>query len=184
MWNGKSELRLDVFGEEKLVGRCKGGEKDAYGILVKRYARDVFAVCLGVLGNVADAEDCAQEAFVRGFVEIGKLRDESGFRPWILRIARNLCIDLVRRRKVGRDALQKQIKVREESGEDYSVLEAAISRLDEKYREVLIMYYFDGQSTDYLAQKLQIAPATVLSRLSRARRMLRDILRRQGDSNG
>lgn len=175
---------MDVFNEEKLVGRCKGGEKDAYGILVKRYGRDVFAVCLGVLGNVADAEDCAQEALVRGFVEIGKLRDQCGFRAWILRIARNVCIDLVRRRQIGREALKKQIKVREESGEDYSVLEAAIGRLDEKYREVLVMYYFDGESTDFVAEKLDIAPATVLSRLSRARRMLRDILRRQGESYG
>lgn len=175
---------MDVVSEEKLVGRCKGGEREAYGILVRRYARDVFAVCFGVLGNVADAEDAAQEAFVRGFVEIGRLRAGDGFRPWILRIARNLCIDVLRRAKVGRRVLEKQIKVCEESGEDYSGLEAAIGRLDEKYREVLVMYYFDGESSECVAEKLEIAPATVLSRLSRARKKLREILSRQGESHG
>lgn len=175
---------MDEVTEQRLVSGCKCGDRSAYGVLVKRYSRSVFAVCLGVLCNSADAEDAAQEAFVRGFVEIGKLRDGQRFGPWILRIARNLSIDILRRRKIGTDVLEKQTQKGEEATEDYSGLEAAIGRLDQKYREVLIMYYFDGENTDSVAEKLEIAPATVLTRLSRARKLLREILSRQGDYNG
>lgn len=175
---------MDEVTEQRLVKSCISGDKTAYGALVKRYSRSVFALCLGILSNSADAEDAAQEAFVRGFIEIRNLRQGQRFRPWIMTIARNLSIDNLRRQKITRDILEKQLKNHEQPTEDYSVLEDAISRLDHKYREVLIMYYFDAENTDSVAKKLEIAPATVLTRLSRARKMLREILSQHGVNNG
>ncbi len=175
---------MDEVTEQRLVNSCKGGDRTAYGTLVKRYSRSVLAVCLGIIGNGADAEDAGQEAFVRGFVEIARLRDGELFGPWILSISRNLSIDFLRRQKIGRAVIEKQVGKCEESTEDYSALETAIGRLEQKYREVLIMYYFDGKNTESVAAKLEIAPATVLTRMSRARKMLRDILSRQGVNNG
>lgn len=177
---------MDVFSEEQLVVRCRAGERGAYGALVKRYAREVFGVCLGVVGNAADAEDLAQEALVRGFREIGRLRKGESFGPWIRRIGRNLSVDFVRRRQVGRQALESRIRDQEGSrpAGEFAGLERALGRLDEKHRAAIVLYYFDGERTEAVAEKLEISPATVLSRLSRARRQLRQMLAEQGDSDG
>ncbi len=176
---------MDVFSEEKLVAGCRRGDKRAYAALVGRYARDVFAVSFAVVGNVHDAEDIAQEALLKGLVQIAGLRKGERFGPWIRRIARNLAIDFVRRRKAGMQAAaQIQLQQRAESTEDYHVLEKAIGRLDETYRETILLYYFDGRRTEDVAEKLDISPATVLSRLSRARRQLREIIENQQETDG
>ncbi len=176
---------MDVFSEEKLVAGCRRGDKRAYAALVGLYAREVFAVSFGVVGNVHDAEDIAQEALLKGLVQIASLRKGARFGPWIRRIARNLAIDLVRRRKAGMQAAaQIQLQQCAESTEDYHVLEKAIERLDETYRETILLYYFDGKRTEDVAEKLDISPATVLSRLSRARRQLREIIENQQETDG
>ncbi len=176
---------MDVFSEEKLVAGCRRGDKRAYAALVSRYARDVFAVSFGIVGNVHDAEDIAQEALLKGLVQIASLRKGKRFGPWICRIARNLAIDFVRRQKTHKQAAaQIQLQQRAESTEDYHVLEKAIQRLDETYRETLLLYYFDGERTEDVAEKLDISPATVLSRLSRARRQLRKIIETQQETDG
>ena len=176
---------MDVFSEEKLVAGCRRGDKRAYAALVSRYARDVFAVSFGVVGNVHDAEDIAQEALLKGLVQIAALRKGKRFGPWIRRIARNLAIDLVRRQRMHKQTTARiQFERRAESTEDYHVLEKAIQRLDETYRETLLLYYFDGERTEDVAEKLNISPATVLSRLSRARRQLREIIENQQETDG
>ncbi|MBE0537547.1 MAG: sigma-70 family RNA polymerase sigma factor [Phycisphaerae bacterium] len=174
---------MDVFSEEQLVVRCRAGERDAYAELVTHYARQVFAVCLGVVGNAADAEDLAQEALVKGFEAVRRLRKGESFGPWIRRIARNLSVDFVRRQHVGREALDARIRDHESPRPDgeHVGLEQAMQRLEEKYRSAIVLYYFDGERTEAVAEKLEITPAAVLSRLSRARRLLREMLREQED---
>ncbi len=176
---------MDVFSEEKLVAGCRRGDKRAYAALVGRYARNVFAVSFSVVGNVHDAEDIAQEALLKGFVQIAALRKGKRFGPWICRIAKNLAIDFLRRQKMQKKAAaQIQFAQRTESTEDYHVLEKAIQRLDETYRETIVLYYFDGRRTEDVAERLGISPATVLSRLSRARRQLREIIENQQETDG
>ena len=72
------------------------GTKDAYAALVKRYYKHVFAVCYGILANAADAEDMAQDTMLAGYLKIRSLRSDERFEQWIIQIARNLCIDLIR----------------------------------------------------------------------------------------
>jgi RNA polymerase sigma-70 factor, ECF subfamily len=179
--------------EEELVLACRGGDKGAYASLVRAHARSIFAICLGMLGNVHDAEDAAQETFVRAFRQIGDLRGASQFRPWTARIARNLCLDLLRRRKRGSEALATHAAGQSNPGnhaephearllreEERHKLERALLRLPENYRAPLMLYYFDGHSTENVAKMLDLDPATVLTRLSRARRELRRMLQEQG----
>jgi len=173
---------LDERTEAQVIAACRAGDRDAYARLVRKYSRGVFAVCMGILGNVDDAEDMAQDALVRGFTRIRLLRDGEQFKPWIFRIARNLCIDLLRRRRIGRGALEKhqeEAERRDLPAEDYTFLERAIGRLPEKYRLPLMLYYFGGKSTEAVAEALGISPAGVCSRLSRARQRLRTILEEQ-----
>lgn len=80
----------------------------AYAELVERHYSKVFQVCLGVLGNVHDAEDVAQDAVIAGFEKIGQLRDGGQFGPWIARIARNLSVNFVRRTAVVEKTLDRK----------------------------------------------------------------------------
>jgi RNA polymerase sigma-70 factor (ECF subfamily) len=76
--------------DENMVRACQGGDPSAYAGLVQRHYRHVFALCLGLLANVHDAEDIAQDAMLKGLQGIRRLARPGQFEPWILRIARNL----------------------------------------------------------------------------------------------
>lgn len=171
----KREQRVEA--EKLLVDACRGGDTTgAYGELVKRHSRSVFAVCLGTLGNIHDAEDIAQETFIRGIARIGQLRDGTQFGPWIMKIARNLCLDHARRRKRGAEIVALQGGDRRGPDEDHADVREAIARLPEKYRLPLLLYYFDGRSSEIVARTLGISTDGALTRLSRARKELRKLI--------
>ena len=90
---------MNGFSDDILVAATIRGDKNAYAVLVERYYRSIFALCLGMLANVHDAEDIAQDAMLQGFLKIRRLRDNKKFDKWILKIAGNLCIDFLRRKK-------------------------------------------------------------------------------------
>jgi RNA polymerase sigma-70 factor (ECF subfamily) len=175
---------LDEQSEKQLVAECLGGDRDAYATLVKRHSRAIFALCLAMLREVHDAEDVAQETLVRGFRELDQLRDGAQFRRWLLKIARNLCLDFIRAQKRGRQMLEKRSNPRTVVPYDYMDLHDAVTRLPEKYRLPLVLYYFDGQSSESVARALDLTPAGVLTRLSRARRALRALLASKEVSDG
>jgi RNA polymerase sigma factor (sigma-70 family) len=175
--------------KENLTAATESGKRDDYAMLTRKYSRQVFAVCLGITGNIHDAEDIAQEAMLKGLRGKDKLRDNESFGGWICQIARNLCFDYFRTQKRKRDYLEKQkhrceITAKAHSEPDHSDLQKAISRLEEKNRLALMSYYFDGQDTKNVSQALGITPAAVATRLSRARRQLRQLLEEQEVSNG
>ena len=160
----------------------------AYAGLVKVYSRRVFAICLGMLGNIHDAEDVAQQALLKGFIDIEQLRDSDHFGAWIGRIARNLCVDLIRRRKREQIAFAKsqapsyreREAASEGSSKKYPELEYTLAKLPRRYRLALMLYYFDGRSSENIAETLQISQAAVYARISRARKRLRKLLEAEG----
>jgi RNA polymerase sigma-70 factor (ECF subfamily) len=153
-----------------------GGEgRAAYEVLVRSHYRQVFAVCLGMLTNVHDAEDAAQETMLRGLVKRPD-RDDQGFRCWIVRVARNLCIDLLRKRKRPRPpAEEPAVQLRQDVNALYD-LEQAMGRLPMELRLPLLMYYFDGRSAANIAESLSVSHATACQRLRAARRQLHDLM--------
>ena len=165
---------MDV--DRQLVEACRGGDSEAYAELAKRYSRSVFAACLGTLGNVQDAEDVSQEALIKGLACIGGLRDGAQFGPWLLKVARNLCLDHARRKKRGLEIAALQGGDRRPLADEYADLREAIARLSEKYRLPLMLYYFDGRSTESVARALEISTDGALTRLSRARKKLRKLI--------
>ncbi|HUW17871.1 MAG TPA: RNA polymerase sigma factor [Sedimentisphaerales bacterium] len=173
---------MNSFSEEELVAACRNGDKSAYADLVRAYSARVFAICLGTLVNAHDAEDVAQQALFKGFTDIKKLRDGERFGVWLCQIARNLCIDFVRKKHRRRDGLSRPIPPDKSEGKDREEeLEAALARLAEDYRIALLLYYFDGRTTRHMAETLGISEAAVHTRLSRARKKLRQLLEREGD---
>ena len=161
--------------EKKLVSCSLRADKSAYARLVKAYSARVFAICVGMVGHREDAEDIAQQAFLKGFADIGQLRDCQQFGAWVSRIAKNLCIDHIRKRKREID-FGRQVAAQRSTSSEYAELQEALAKLAQEERLVLMLYYFDGRSTRDVAQVLGMSAAAVQKRMSRARKQLRKLL--------
>ena len=167
---------MDSELEKQTVISCRSGDKSACATLVRAYSERVFAVCLGMLGHRQDAEDTAQQALIKALANIGQLRDATRFGPWISRITKNMCTDLQRRRSIERRAEGWTGPAAQEGPREYPQLEAALAKLGEEHRIALVLYYFDGRSTRSIAQTLMISETAAQSRLSRARKKLRQLM--------
>ena len=168
--------------EAQLVAASRQGSHEAYGQLIQAQAPRVFALCLGILGRTPDAEDATQEALHQGYVQLNRLREDSAFAAWLRAIARSTCLAHLRRRKRQNALETRYTPPANTENHDHS-LEEALARLPSEYRLPLVLYYFDQHRTEQIAATLRISPAGVLTRLSRARRLLREILDRQGEKS-
>ena len=168
--------------DENLVVASRAGDKSAYALLVKRYYKHVFLVCLGMLGTVHDAEDIAQDVMLKGYVEIGKLRDSKRFGSWIMRIAKNLCINFIHRKTRAKKVLAEKATQPNQTTTQNDNLQQAIERLSPETRLPLVMYYFDGESVKTVAEKLNISTSGVYQKLRTAIRELHNLLVEQGDA--
>jgi RNA polymerase sigma-70 factor (ECF subfamily) len=164
---------LNERTDENLVAACQAGEKAAYTLLVERHYRHVFGMCFGILGNTHDAEDIAQEAMLRGFLKIRKLNSGGQFGPWILKTAKNLCIDFVRRQKRPKPPAARH---REQTPTDNHDLDRAIQRLPMELRLPLVMYYFGDRNAKVIAEKLGISHSGACQRIRTARQQLHALL--------
>jgi len=170
---------LNGPSDETLVDASRNGDKGAYAQLMGRHYRRVLAVCMGVLGSVHDAEDAVQETMLKGYVEIGRLRDGSCFGVWICRIARNESINTFRKRKRVEKVRHDRPEDRGAKETDHEQLALAIQRLPQEDRLPLSMYYFDGRDVKAIATSLGVSPASVYVRLRRAMEQLHGFLTEQ-----
>ena len=167
---------MNAHLDENLVHACQRDDKTAYAALVQRHYRHVFAMCLGMLGNVDDAEDIAQEAMLKGLLKIKKLDKAEQFESWILQIARNLCIDFLRQRKRTKAVgIKQQTQPTQRNGENHN-LQQAIKRLPQELRVPLTMFYFDGKNAKTIARKLNISHSGACHKIRVARKQLHELL--------
>lgn len=159
--------------DRELVVASKKGDKDAYAALVRRYYREVFAVCYGILSNAAHAEDMAQDAMLAGYLKIGSLHSDERFGQWILQIAKNFCIDLIRRKRHVKLILaERSAQIKAKTPGNQADLEAGIRNLPLELRLPLVMYYFDNKSTKGIAERFKISNTNVCGRIRDARKQL------------
>ncbi len=168
--------------DKDLFVSCLAGDRSAYEFLVRKHYKRIFLICLGILGNVHDAEDIAQDAMLKGYEQIRTLRDGSKFGLWIARIAKSLCINFIRRKKYARTAVAERAVHANQSVNEYDNLQQAIEQLPQETRSPLVMYYFDGQSVKTVADRLQMSTSTVYLKLRTAIMELHNLLAKQGDS--
>ena len=166
--------------EENLVRACQQGDKAAYAGLVSRYHRRVFALCLGMVANAHDAEDVAQETMLKGLQNLRGLARPERFEPWILRIARNLCLDLLRRQKRARSLPVESPPPAEAATHENHDLERAIARLPQELRLPLVLFYFEHRDAGSIAGTLGISQSLVYERLRAARESLHELLIERG----
>jgi RNA polymerase sigma-70 factor (ECF subfamily) len=171
---------LDDRSDENVVCACRQGDTAAYAVLVNRHYRHVFALCLGVLGNVHDAEDIAQEAMLKGMMKIKKLGRGEQYEVWILQIAKNLCIDFQRRRKRIKPLGGEQLIETGQRSRENHELEQAIRQLPQELRTPLVMYYFGKKNAKIIAEKLNISHSGACQRIRAARKELHKFLTERG----
>ena len=171
--------------EAELVERAKGGDAGAYGELVRRYQGIAFRTAYVVAGTAAEAEDAAQEGFVKAYRALSRFRPGAPFRPWLLEIVANEARN--RRRSAGRRArLELRLAGESPSGDAAPSPEAlllaserratlfdAVERLPDEQRLAVVCRYFLGLSEEETAAVLGCRRGTVKSRLSRALERMR-----------
>lgn len=169
--------------DNELVSRAATGDRAAWGTLVDRYLGPISGYAWYMLGDRGEAEDVAQETFVRlmGKVAAWDANGEASLKTWLYRVAINLCID--RRRKVVPLPMADLPEVpdahaagAEERFDRERALREALDRLPERQRAVLTMVYYQGFSNGEAAVALRISVEAVESLLARARRALKAML--------
>jgi RNA polymerase sigma-70 factor, ECF subfamily len=178
--------------DDDLVARARGGDANAYEELVHRYQGIAFRTACLVAGNAADAEEAAQDAFVKAYRALGRFRPGAPFRPWLLAIVSNEARN--RRRSAGRRAsLELRLAGAEPSGgaapspetsvasaERRRELAAALGQLREDERLVLACRFLLDLGEEETAAALGVRRGTVKSRTSRALARLREIVGEEG----
>ena len=192
------ELHSKVARERDLIERVLAGEKDLFYQLIRPYERGVFLAAASILGNDADAEDAAQEAFLKAFRNLAHFRQESKFSTWLIQIAiNNARMKLRKDRRHIYEAIDAGHETSEgdyirtdfpdwreipsealEQSELREALNKALNSLPEKYRTVLILRDVQQMSIAETAKALGISKENVKSRTSRARLQMRDQLAR------
>jgi RNA polymerase sigma-70 factor (ECF subfamily) len=170
--------------DQEIIDQIKNGNRDAFRGIIKKYESLVAATVYGMLGRCPEAEDVGQEVFIRFYHALEKFRGESLVSTYITRIAINLSLNELKKRK--KNKFFSIHKAENESRNQYAdnnfyndekeIVHRAIQKLDVKYRSVVILRMIDGYSTEETAKILKIPVGTVLSRLARAQHKLKDYL--------
>ncbi|WP_096438258.1 RNA polymerase sigma factor SigW [Alteribacter populi] len=180
---------------KKIIMEVKKGNQQAFGELVELYKDKVYQISYRMLGNVHEAQDVAQEAFLRAYTNIDSYDMNRKFSTWLFRIATNLSIDRIRKKKPdfhlddrvsGTEDLTyySQIAADEELPEDKVIqfetqdwIQNEISQLPPKYRSAIILKYLEDLSLKEISEILNLPVATVKTRIHRGREALRKKLR-------
>ncbi|HXG58818.1 MAG TPA: sigma-70 family RNA polymerase sigma factor [Thermoanaerobaculia bacterium] len=171
--------------ERRAVSLVRNGDPSAYDYLVARYMKRVLSIAWGIVRNAADAEDLAQEAFVKAYEKIGSFREGEPFGPWVYRIVTNLALDLLKHRTKFRHeeitpsepgARRDHADLRAVSGEIGERIDRAIESLPGMQRIVARLHLVEEFDHAAIAAMTGLAEGTVRSHLSLAKKKLREQL--------
>jgi len=188
---GIDEEWAEAEEEAALIARIAAGESHRFSLLVDRYQRRLWWMCLRLLGDPDEADEVVQEAFVRAWERLDEFDPAQRFYPWVFTIARNRCLNAIRRRRTwgfvslsgddppplaAREAAGEGVEDRELGG----ALEECLETLTDDQREVFDLRHGEGFRYAEIARVLEITHGTVMSRLHRAREKMRACLEGKG----
>lgn len=176
--------KIDRSHETVLIEKIRGGDNNAYLELIGEYRIRLYRKACSIIRNPEEAEDVLQDALVSAYKALDRFRGESGIYTWLYRIVVNKCRDYLRSRKSkvhesfdefqpmisdNRISVEKKLELSEES----SYLIEQINGLDDKYRNALILRYYEELSYEEIAKISSVNLGTVKSRLFKARELLK-----------
>lgn len=170
-----------IDGDTALVRRAQRADSAAFEVLYRTHVDRIYGLCLRMTGNVAEAEDCTQDAFIQAWNKLDKFRGDSTFATWMHRVAVNTVLGRMRKSKRERDrieAVSDMTSVPESIGDSGSIqdLEEAMNKLPRGARHVFVLNAVYGYSHDETGDLLGIAAGTSKAQLHRAKRLLRQQL--------
>ena len=175
----------------KRIKQVLKGDQNAFADIVSLYQHKLYQVCYRMLGNKQEAEDIAQEAFVRAYMNLHTFDQKRKFSTWLYRIGTNLCIDRIRKKKpdyyldaevAGTEGLNLYSQIAsddqlpEETIEKMELqdrIQYEIGRLPDKYRTVVVLKYIEELSLQEISEILDMPLGTVKTRIHRGREALR-----------
>jgi len=186
---------MNDVSDWELVARSRTGDMNVFAELVRRYQTPVMQFCYRMIGSAQDAEDVAQESFVRVYRHLHRLEPQAKFSTLLFGIARNLALNSLRdAKRRGRDQAQSLDTLdnvgNESTRPDHAarlheieaIIERGMEELSPEHREILVLREVTGMDYDSIARVLRCRTGTVKSRLARARDALRaQVIRLSGD---
>ncbi|NJN80890.1 MAG: sigma-70 family RNA polymerase sigma factor [Caldilineaceae bacterium] len=175
--------------EDVWVREALAGDKRSFSLLVEAYQRPVYNLTYRMLGNGPEAEDAAQETFLRAYSRLKQYNPDHKFSTWILSIANHYCIDLLRKRRVtyisiddnpvleNLEGKAPRPETEALAGEHSAEVQALLAKLEPDYRTPLILRYWEEYSYDEIANAMDLTVSAVKSRLFRARKQMAELVR-------
>jgi len=182
---------VHAHNDEWLVEQSRKGSREAFSELVQRRQGAVYSICYRLTGDPAEAEDLAQEAFLRLYRSLGKFRPGARLRPWLHKITVNVCLDALRKRRDATLSLeeltegppQPQAPCGDDLPEEACLkrerqltVQQALLHLPGEYRVVLVLRYLEDLSYQEIAEVIGAPVSTVETRIHRAKKMLGQVL--------
>ncbi len=172
-----------LVNESEWLNQAQRGDAQAFTCLLEAYQRPVFNLCYRMLGNAQDAEDAAQETFLRAYQSLRRYDNSRPFSTWLLSIAAHYCIDQIRKRRVQIVSVEELpvpdlpepspgMESNLSKKEEQQRIKAVIGVLDETDRAAVVMYYWYDFSYEEICQALSLSLSALKSRLHRARRVM------------
>jgi len=185
---------LSNLTDEQLVELAVSKDAEAFGEIVGRWERKIFALCFGMLAREEDARDAAQETFIAAYKALGNFRGEAKVSSWLHRIAVNQCLTVKRRAKTRSEEFledetgeEERVFVaperhspqrRTEEGQRHALVRQAVTSLPPELRQIVVMKEFEDMTFQEISDTLEIPLSTVKSRLYTALKQLRSKLER------
>ncbi|MEL6868996.1 MAG: sigma-70 family RNA polymerase sigma factor [Pseudomonadota bacterium] len=175
----KADVQAIRSGAKDYVARATAGDTRAYEHLYRAHCGQIYALCLRMTANAAEAEDATQDAFIQAWSKLATFRGDSAFSSWLHRIAVNVVLTQMRKRK--REAQKMALVVPDEAPDtqtahDMPDIERAIAALPERARQVFVLAGVYGYTHEQVATTLDVAVGTCKAHLHRARQMLQEHL--------
>jgi RNA polymerase sigma-70 factor, ECF subfamily len=193
---GTGVAKIEQMTDGQIIERVLKGETRWFAELVRRYQDEVYGMALRFVGSTVDAEDVAQEVFLRVHRGLEGFKGDAQFSTWLFRVTYNLCADWLRKHKKPRRSTTNldeagdiaDARVDLERGlldaEERHSVRRAVEGLEETYRSVVVLHYYQKLSYDKIAEILSMPVKTVETRLYRARKILRTVLEQASGKGG
>ncbi|MCX8131345.1 MAG: sigma-70 family RNA polymerase sigma factor [Clostridia bacterium] len=172
----------------ELVQKCLSGEQEVFSEIVTRYKKLIYSVVYNMISDKQEVNDISQEVFIRIYKSLDKYNPEYKFSTWAVKIATNLCLDILRKKKVDSVSIDEVIDIsssvdtpetRYIKKEKSEIIRQAIAELPDKYRVPILLFHQNGLSYEEITEILKEPMTIIKNRLYRARLMLREKLESQ-----
>jgi len=189
---GIRDAEIDQVEDVALVRRSQSGDREAFSELVRRHQHLVYNVSYRFMRDTAQAEDMAQEAFLKAYRLLHGFRGDCSFTTWMYRVTSSVCLtELSRRKRRGEVEMPHEtgdnLAATEHSPEETDLKEQirkCVTYLSGRYATIITLYYLNGSSYDEIAQVMDVPLGTLKTWMFRARKQLRRIVEREVFSNG